>query len=320
MSTYVITGVAGFLGSAVARTLVSHGATVRGIDNLSSGRIENLQAVVRKMDLHVGDICEDEEFSKLVEGADCVIHLASEGGHEKSQNIEGTNRTNIEGTLKVLIASRDAGVRRVVLGSSSSLYATSTPGRKSENMDLDVGSIYAASKHAAEQYSECFHRMYGLETVSLRYFHVYGPGQDVRSRYSAPVMRLLSEIVNCETPTIYGDGETTRDLIYIEDAVEATLQACTVPRFRVAGRTINVGTGRGISLNEVFSEIRSTLDYEGVLVYGPERRAKVRDLVADVSLMRQALGFVAQKRLSDGLRESAKWLQIRANLSNLAVH
>jgi UDP-glucose 4-epimerase len=320
MSTYVITGVGGFLGSAVARELINQGATVRGLDNLSTGNLENLHDVLRNIDLHVGDICDQTEFARLCRGADCVIHYAAAGTQSQAiEDLSGTNRNNLEGTLKVLIAARDAGVRRVVLASSNSLYATNTHDVKHESMPLSLGSAYAVSKRAAEEYAQCFHRLYGLETVSLRYFHVYGPRQDVRSRYSAAVMRLISEILHGETPTIYGDGETVRDLVYIDDAVEATLRACTVPGFRVAGRIINVGSGRGISLNQVFSELRKVLDYGGVLVYGPERRAQVRNLVADTTLARQALGFVAQEYLSNGISACAKWVQRRANLSNLAV-
>lgn len=321
MSTYVITGVAGFLGSAVARALVSNGATVRGIDNLSTGNLENLHDVIRNIDFHEGDICDETELPRLCQGADCLIHYAATG--TQSQSIEdpgSTNQNNIEGTLKTLVAARDAKVRRVVLASSGSLYATHAGGVKQESMPLSLGSVYAVSKRAAEEYAQCFYRIYGLETVALRYFHVYGPRQDIRSRYSAVVMRLINEIVGGETPTIYGDGETVRDLIYVDDAVEATLLACTVPGFRVAGRVINVGSGRGVSLNHIFSQVRTILDYRGVLVYGPERRAQVRNIVADTTVAQHALGFAAQQDLSDGIGACARWIRRRANLSNIAVH
>jgi UDP-glucose 4-epimerase len=321
MSTYVITGVAGFLGSAVARELISRGATVRGIDNLSTGNVENLSAVMQNIDFHLGDICDQTEFARLCQGADCVIHYASVGTQSQTlENLSETNQNNIEGTLKVLVAAQEAKVRRVVLASSNSLYSTSAGSVKHESTPLSFGSAYAVSKRAAEEYARSFHRIYGLETVSLRYFHVYGPRQDIRSRYSAAVTRLISEILNGETPTIYGDGETVRDLVYIDDAVEATLLASTVSGSRVAGRVINVGSGRGVSLNEVFSEVRRVLDYRGVLVYGPERRAQVRNIVADTTLAQQVLGFVAQENLTDGITTCAKWVRRRANLSNLAVH
>jgi UDP-glucose 4-epimerase len=320
MSTYAITGIAGFLGSAVARALVCRGAMVRGIDDLSTGSVENLEEIVQQIDFTVGDIRDGVALSSLCEGADYVLHFACGGMQSQTQEqISETNQINVEGTLKVLVAARAAKVRRVVLASSAALYAIGSS-VKHEATGLNLGSAYTVSKRAAEEYAQCFHRIYGLETVSLRLFHVYGPGQDLRSRYSAAIMRLISEILHGETPTIYGDGETVRDLMYVEDAVEATLRACTAPGFRVAGRIINVGSGVGISQNQVFSELRKALGYKGVLVYGPERRALVRNIVADTKLYRRALGFVGSTDLVVGVDASASWLRRRANLSNLAVH
>ncbi|HEU5402928.1 MAG TPA: SDR family oxidoreductase [Terriglobales bacterium] len=307
MALYLITGAAGFIGSNLARTLLARGEKVRGIDNFSSGKRDNLVGL-ETMDLVAGDINDTGLMNRVCVGVDYVLHQAALPSVPRSvKDPVSTHQACLSGTLSVLIAARDAKVKRVVYAGSSSAYGDSPTLPKDEEMLPRPISPYAVAKLGGELYMQCFWRVYGLETVTLRYFNVFGPYQDPTSFYSGVLARFTMQMLRGEQPTIFGDGEQSRDFTYIENVVEANLLTCTAPAEKVAGMVFNAATGTRITLNEIFRVLCDLTGYKGVPEYGPVREGDIKDSLADISLAREALGYVPKIDFRDGLRRTVEW-------------
>src|SRR5579884_1389729 len=253
MSLYLITGVAGFIGSSLARALLARGEQVRGMDNFATGKRENIAEILDRIDFREADINDLEAMRTICSGVDFVLHQASIPSVPKSvRDPLGSNRANVDGTVNLLVAARDAKVKRVVYAASSSAYGDTPALPKHEAMKPDPISPYAVAKLASEQYMISFYRCYGLETVSLRYFNIFGPRQDPSSPYSGVLAKFITTMLRGEQPTIYGDGQQSRDFTYIDNAVHANLLAAKAPATEVAGQVFNVATGERFDLNETF--------------------------------------------------------------------
>src|SRR5258708_26341693 len=264
MAKYLVAGGAGFIGSSLVRALLERGDEVRGIDNFSTGRRENLTEMLGRMDFREADILDLDAMHKACAGGDFVLHQAAIPSVPKSVlDPLGSNRANIDGTANVLVAARDAKVKRVVYAASSSAYGDTPTLPKHENMKPDPISPYAVAKLASEQYMISFYRCYGLETVCLRYFNIFGPRQDPSSPYSGVLAKFITQMLRGEQPTINGDGEQSRDFTYIDNAVDANLLACTAPAQKAAGQMFNVATGRRVTLNETFHLLQGLTSYKG---------------------------------------------------------
>src|SRR3954464_12669506 len=272
MAIYVITGVAGFIGSALARAVLEQGDQVRGIDNFASGRRENLAEVLDRIDFRAADINDAKAMSSICRGADYVLHQAAIASVPRSvREPEVSNCANVDGTLAVLMAARGAGVKRLVYAASSSAYGDTPTLPKREEMTPMLRSPYAVAKLAAEQYAAVFSLCYGMETVSLRYFNIFGPRQDPGSQYSALLAKFITLMLAGQQPTIFGDGEQSRDFTYIDNCVSANLLACKADASQAAGQVFNVATGRRVTLNETFKALQPLTGYSGQLKYGPAR-------------------------------------------------
>ena len=264
MALYLITGVGGFIGSSIARALLSRGDQVRGIDNFSTGNRENLAEILHHIDLRESDILDLNALHSACAGVDFVFHEAAIPSVPKSVlDPLASNRANIDGTVNVLVAARDAKVKRVIYAASSSAYGDTPTLPKREAMRPDPISPYAVAKLASEQYMISFYRCYGLETVCLRYFNVFGPHQDPTSPYSGVLAKFITLMLRSEQPAIYGDGEQSRDFTYINNVVDANLLACTAPAEKAAGQVFNVATARRITLNETFKLLQGLTSYTG---------------------------------------------------------
>ena len=310
MSLYLITGVAGFIGSSLARAVLSRGDQVRGVDNLSTGNRENISDILDRIDFREADIVDLDAMHKSCAGVDFVLHQAAIPSVPKSVlDPLGSNRANIDGTVNVLVAARDAKVKRVVYAASSSAYGDTPTLPKHEEMKPDPISPYAVAKLASEQYMISFYRCYGLETVCLRYFNIFGPRQDPSSPYSGVLAKFITQMLRDEQPTINGDGEQSRDFTYIDNAVEANLLACTAPATKAAGQMFNVATGRRVTLNETFHLLQSLTSYTGKPKHGPERGADIKHSLADISKAEAGLGYKPKVDFEEGLRRTVDWYQ-----------
>ncbi|MFY9741833.1 MAG: NAD-dependent epimerase/dehydratase family protein, partial [Candidatus Sulfotelmatobacter sp.] len=258
MALYLITGVAGFIGSSLAREILKNGDRVRGVDNFSTGKRENLAGVLDDIDFREADLLDLDAMNVACSGVDYVLHQAAIPSVPKSViDPIGSNRANVDGTVNLLVAARDAKVKRVVYAASSSAYGDTPTLPKHEAMAPDPISPYAVAKLASERYMISFYRCYGLETVSLRYFNIFGPRQDPSSPYSGVLAKFITQMLSGEQPTIFGDGEQSRDFTYIDNAVNANLLACKAPANQVAGQVFNVATGRRVTLNETFALLQT---------------------------------------------------------------
>src|ERR1700678_2123341 len=253
MALYLITGIGGFIGSSLAQELLRRGEQVRGIDNFSTGKRENLAQIRGQIDFRQVDILDLDALKSACLGVDYLLHQAAIPSVPKSVlDPIGSNRANVDGTVNVLVAARDARVNRVVYAASSSAYGDTPTLPKHERMTPDPISPYAVAKLASERYMISFYRCYSLETVSLRYFNIFGPRQDPSSPYSGVLAKFITQMLNGQQPTIFGDGEQSRDFTYIDNAVEANLLAYKAPADPVAGKVFNVATGQRVTLNETF--------------------------------------------------------------------
>lgn len=308
MSTVLITGIAGFIGSSIARALLDEGAQVRGIDNLSTGSLENIDEIRSQIDFRKADVLDQEALSDACDGVDYVFHEAAIPSVFKSVDDPiGTNEPNLTGTLYVLEAARKAGVRRVLYAASSAAYGDSPELPKTEDMLAAPLSPYAVQKLAGEQYLASYYRVYGLETVSLRYFNIFGPRQDPSSQYSGVLARFISLMLAGQTPTIYGDGLTSRDFTYIDNVVSANLLAAKAPAGKVAGRVFNVATGQRTTLLEAFEEIKRITGYKGGVNHAPEREGDIKHSLADIQAAQQAFGYKVVANLAYGLEQTIEW-------------
>jgi len=315
MGRYVVTGGAGFIGSALVRGLLAEGASrVAVIDNLLTGREENLEEVRERIEFHRADIRRYEEIAPLVRGAEVVFHLAAIPSVPRSISEPLlTHEVNVDGTFQVLRACREGGVERVVYAASSSAYGDTETLPKVETMAPRPRSPYAVQKLAGEYYAAVFHGCLGLETVSLRYFNVYGPRQDPSSPYSGVISVFMKALVEGRPPTIFGDGEQSRDFTYVEDVVALTLKAARAQG--VGGKVYNAGNGNRYSLNEVWALLERI---EGVRLpprYGPPRPGDVRHSQADTGAAVRELGHAPRFTLQEGLRRTLEWYKKSAGRS-----
>src|SRR5215468_11257121 len=303
---YLVTGGAGFIGSNTVDELVRRGHSVVVLDDLSSGREENLAEIRNKITFMKGSITDIEVVRKAMHEADYVLHLAARTSVPRSVKdpIE-TNRINIDGTLNVLVAARDAKVRRVVFAASSSAYGETPTLPKVETMQAQPISPYGVTKYVGELYAQTFGRCYGLENVSLRYFNIFGPRQDPSSPYSGVLAKFCTAFLEDTRPGVFGDGEQTRDFTYVENAVQANLRACEAPH--ASGQVFNVGTGGRTSLNQVLKALAEISGKTLEAKYDPPREGDIRDSQADISEARELLGYRPEIQFAEGLRRTFEW-------------
>src|SRR5438105_7112956 len=308
MSTYLITGVAGFIGSSLARAVLEQGDKVRGVDNFATGKLENLQEILHQIDFREADILDLDAMHRACKGVDFVLHQAAIPSVPKSVlDPLGSNEANVDGTVNVLVAARDAKVKRVVYAASSSAYGDTPTLPKHEGMKPDPISPYAVAKLASEQYMISFYRCYGLETVRLRYFNIFGPRQDPSSPYSGVLAKFITQMLHGEQPTIHGDGAQSRDFTYIDNTIEANLLAAKAPASQAAGQVFNVATGMRVDLNETFQLLKKIIGYKGDVKYAPERAGDVKHSLADLSHTEKCLGYKPKINFEEGLRRTVEW-------------
>jgi len=303
---YLVTGGAGFIGSNIVDELVRRGHHVVVIDNLSAGKEENLANVRSRIDFRIESITDLAAVQAAAKGADYVIHLAARTSVPRSvQNPLETNSVNIDGTLNVLVAARDAKVRRFVYAASSSAYGETPTLPKTETMQPAPISPYGVTKYVGELYAQAFGRVYGLENASVRFFNVFGPRQDPTSQYSGVLSRFMLAVIEGTQPVIYGDGEQSRDFTYIDNIVDETLRACEAKD--VSGKVFNGGTGARITLNEVLKLLEKITGKKIEAKYDPPRTGDIRHSQADVTLANRVLGYKPLVNFEEGLRRTWAW-------------
>jgi nucleoside-diphosphate-sugar epimerase len=305
MANYLVTGGAGFIGSHLAEELVRRGHRVRVADSLITGKRANLDHV-SGVEFLEGDLADMPFAQQAVEGMDYVLHQAAIPSVPRSVKDPITsNRANVDATLNVLVAARDAGVKRLVFAGSSSAYGNTPTLPKHEGMPDSPLSPYALQKVVGEQYLQMFTKLYGLETVTIRYFNVFGPRQDPSSPYSGVISVFATALLEDRPPTIYGDGEQTRDFTYVANVVDGVLRACEADG--ASGEVINVATGGRISLNQLFHTMKKLVGASADPVYVETRAGDVRDSQADISKARRILGYEPSVSFEEGLRRTVEW-------------
>lgn len=308
MSVFLVTGGAGFIGSNIVGELLEQGETVRVLDNFSTGRRENVSPFMDQIELIEGDIRSYHTVREAVQGVDFVLHQAALPSVPRSvEDPITTNEVNVGGTLHILDAAKDARVKRVVYASSSSIYGNSEVLPKREDMAPHPMSPYAVSKLAGENYCRIFFDIYGLETACLRYFNVFGPRQDPASQYSAVIPKFIAAIRKGASPTIYGDGTQSRDFTFVENVVQANLQACLAEG--VSGQVFNVACGERFSLLELVDILNRILEVEVTPQFDAERKGDVKHSLADISKARSLLGYEPSFAFEKGLEKTVAWYQ-----------
>lgn len=302
MATYLITGVAGFIGSHLAEALLGRGDGVRGFDNFATGKPENIPAGV---DLVEGDLADADAVARACVGVDGILHQGALPSVPRSvQDPRTSHRANLDGTFNLLEGARAAGVRRVLYAASSSAYGNQPGFPRVETMRPEPVAPYPVQKLAGELYMQSYARVYGTETVSLRYFNIFGPRQAPNSPYSGVIARWCREMLAGAQPSIQGDGEQGRDFTYIENAVSANLLALHAPAERVAGRVFNVASGERHTLHELYRTLARLTGYTGQPLYVAERAGDIRSSLADVGAAREAFGYAVRVRFEEGLRRT----------------
>jgi nucleoside-diphosphate-sugar epimerase len=308
VAVYLITGIAGFIGSSLARAVLDQGDQVRGIDNFSTGKRANIAEIVGQVDFREVDLLNLDALHDVCRDVDYIFHEAAIPSVPKSVlDPLGSNRANVDGTVNLLVAARDAKVKRVVYAASSSAYGDTPTLPKNEGMVPNPNSPYAVAKLAGEYYMTSFYRCYGLETVSLRYFNIFGPRQDPTSPYSGVLAKFITQMLNGEQPTIFGDGAQSRDFTYIQNAVDANLLAIKAPASQVAGQVFNVATGKRADLNQAFQLLKKITGYTGEVKYASERPGDVKHSLADLSRAEKHLGYKPKVDFEEGLRRTLDW-------------
>lgn len=312
MARYLVTGAAGFIGRSIAAALLARGETVRGIDNFIAGKRTNLLGL-EAMEFIEGDLTDPAACAKACAGIEIVFHEAALASVPRSvADPVGTNRHCVDATLNILVAAREAGVRRVIYAGSSAAYGDTPTLPKTEEMLPNPISPYAVAKLAGEHYMRAFARVYGLETVVLRYFNVFGPFQDPTSHYSGVLAIFCRKLLAGEQPTIYGDGEQSRDFTYIDNVVHANLLAAAAPAEKVAGQMMNAATGTSITLNQTFDILCELTGYSGRPAYAEGRAGDIRDSLSDIRVARELLGYEPIVDFREGLRRTVDWYRSEA--------
>ncbi len=313
MTLYLVTGGAGFIGSNIVEELVQRGERVRILDNFSTGRRDNLAPFMERIELVEGDLLDLATVRQATEGVDYVLHQAALPSVQRSVEDPLTTHTNnTTGTLNLLLAARDAGVKRLVFASSSSVYGDTPTLPKEESMLPRPKSPYAASKLTGEHYCRVFTEVYGLETVCLRYFNVFGPRQDPTSQYAAVIPLFITAMLQGRSPTVYGDGLQSRDFTYVADVVQANLLAATAPG--IAGQVFNIACGMSHTLLDLISLLNGILDTAITPVYAAPRPGDVRHSLADITAAQRAFGYRPLVSFEEGLRRTVLWYKNGANL------
>lgn len=306
----IVTGGAGFIGSNIVEELVMLGHQVKVIDNLSTGKRENLSKFINQIEFNEGDIRDLDYLQKEFQGWDHILHQAAlPSVHRSIIDPIGVNQTNIDGTLNILVAARDQNIKRVVYASSSSIYGDALAEYKHEDLPADPLSPYALAKYAGETYCRLFYKLYGLETVCLRYFNVFGPRQNPDSQYAAAIPKFIMAILNGQPPTIFGDGEQSRDFTYVKNNVQANILALQTTQG--LGEVINIACGESFSLNQVINLINQELKTSVAPVYQPSHPGDIKHSKADITKARQLLGYQPIVSFPNGLKETIKWCQTK---------
>ncbi len=312
MPKYLVTGAAGFIGRSIAKALLDRGDSVRGIDNFSTGKRENLIGL-EAMEFLDGDLADPAVCTQACEGIEVIFHEAALPSVPRSvADPLSTNVACIDATLNLLIAARAAGVRRLIYAASSAAYGDTPTLPKHEGMLPAPITPYAVAKLAGEHYLACFTRVYGLETVSLRYFNVFGPHQDPTSHYSGVLAIFCRKMLAGEQPTIYGDGEQSRDFTYIDNVVLGNLLAAEASAEKVAGQMMNLATGKKITLNQTFEILKGLTGYQGKPAYDEARAGDIKESLADISRAQSLLGYQPTVDFSEGLRRTVEWYKTLA--------
>ncbi len=307
-SRYLVTGGAGFIGSNIVAELLKRGETVRVFDNLATGKRENLAPFKRDIEFVEADLRDEDAIRSATQGCDYVLHQAALGSVPRSiADPVTTNEVNIRGTLNALIAARDAGVKRFVAASSSSVYGNTPTLPKVESMTMLPLSPYAVSKLATEKYCQAFHAVYGLETIALRYFNIFGPKQDPTSQYAAVIPLFITRAMADQAPIVHGDGMQSRDFTFVENAVSANLLACEAPSEKVAGEFFNVACGARYSLLDILSGVGTALGKKISPIHEPTRAGDVRDSLADISKIQAAMGYKVLVPMHEGLNRTVDY-------------
>ena len=313
MGLYLVTGGAGFIGSSIARALIARGDGVRVLDNFSTGKRENLADIADRIELLEGDIRDDKLLGHATSGVEVIFHEAAIASVPQSMAEPLENHAvNATGTMRVLEASRHAGVRRVVYAASSAAYGDEPTLPKVETMPPAPISPYGATKLAGEVAMQVYARAFGLETVCLRYFNVFGPRQDPKSEYAAVIPKFITAALAGKQPRIFGDGQQSRDFCHIDNVVEANFAAAAADAGRASGRVFNVGCGESIDLNRVVALIGDILGKKLEAVHEPERAGDIKHSWGDVSAARAGLGFRASVSFTDGLRRTIEWYKSKS--------
>ena len=313
MARYLITGIAGFIGSSLAQALVDQGHEVSGFDNLSTGNLENIARIRESINFQVMDLQDKDGVRDACKGIDYILHQGAMASVPRSvKDPLGSHESNINGTLNLLIAARDAGVRRIVYAASSSAYGDQPAQPKHEDMLPMPLSPYAVQKLTCEYYIQAFYRVYGLEGVCLRYFNIFGPHQAADSPYSGVIAQFIFKMLAGETPTIFGDGSTSRDFTYIDNAVSANLLACQAPKEVATGRVFNIGTGKSSTLNEVYAGIANILGFSGDPIYGAPRAGDIAHSLASIERASHELGYRPKTDFYEGLKKTVAWYATKA--------
>jgi UDP-glucose 4-epimerase len=308
MATYLVTGAAGFIGSALVRALLDRGERVRALDNFKTGKRENLDGLLDSIEFYEVDLNDTARLTEICRDVACVFHEAAIPSVPKSVADPVTShRANVDGTLSLLLAAREARVGRVIYAASSSAYGDTPTLPKREEMKPNPISPYAVQKLCGELYTAAFHRVYGLETTALRYFNVFGPRQDATSQYSGVLSKFITSMLEGRAPTIFGDGSQSRDFTYVDNVVQANLLAAGANASAVAGRTFNIATGVRFTLNEVFALLKLITGFRGAAVYDRERIGDVKHSLADITAAWEAFGYRPVVGFKDGLKHTVAW-------------
>jgi UDP-glucose 4-epimerase len=316
METYLVTGAAGFIGRSIAAELLARGKKVRGIDNFVTGKRDNLLGL-EAMDFIEADINDAEAVAKACSGVECIFHEAAIPSVPRSiEDPVASNYAGVSGTVQLLVAAKDAKVRRVVYAGSSSVYGNTPTLPKQEQMQPSPISPYAVTKLAGELYMQSFTRVYGLETVVIRYFNVFGPYQDPTSHYSGILAIFTMKMLAGEIPTIYGDGEQSRDFTFIQNVVHGNLLASEAPAERVSGKVFNVATGNRVTLNQTVEILRRATGYAGEVRYAAERSGDVKHSLADISRAKESFGYEPLVNFNEGIERTVAWYKTAAETAN----